>query len=78
MTNVPRRLGTAPDRHREPGRGDTARSGWARNEKTSPGPGLVGYLAVFALFCFGFFGVFAFLSMSLLTLGPGGPSTRRS
>jgi len=36
-------------------------------------PGLVNYLAVFALFCFGFFGVFAFLSMSLLTAGARRP-----
>jgi hypothetical protein len=32
------------------------------------------YLAVFALFCFGFFGVLAFLSISNLFRGPKGPS----
>lgn len=41
-----------------------------------------GYLAVFALFCLGFFGVLAFLSMSLLCIGrfgrpPDGPWTSR-
>ena len=61
---------------------------WKRNEPRLSGARqafctaavrLSGYFAVFALFCFGFFGVLAFLSTSsLLTFGPPRPSTGRS
>jgi hypothetical protein len=83
VTNVPRGTATTPDRRFETARVDTGRPapavapGFSVNvEEPRKVPGLGSYLAVFALFCFGFFGVFAFLSMSLLTLGPPRPLRR--
>src|SRR5262249_18596861 len=61
--NVPAALRDSAARPR------TRPNGCALASQDSP---LAGYFAVFALFCFGFLGVLAFLSMSLLVVDRAG------